>query len=163
MQINNRVLSALMMLIAIASAPFATRASTPYDGKSDDVEREVRMAFDKWAGALTTGDKKTYLDGFLDSPKLVIRVANGEWRGLDTYRKRIEGAQLPPGNIADYKNIQVVALGADGAVVTYERPAPQAAPGDPVIIRGTVAFVHTPAGWKIAAWHAHSITQKTDH
>ena len=163
MHITNRVLSALLTLIAIVPASISVRASTPYDGKSEDVEREVRKAFDTWAGALTTGDKKTYLDGFWDSPKLVIRVANGEWRGLDAYRKRIEAAQLPPGNIADYKNIQVVALGAEGAVVTYERPAPQAGPGDPVILRGTVAFVHTPSGWKIAAWHAHSVTQKTDH
>jgi hypothetical protein len=160
---KNRILPILMTLIAVASGPFAVRASGPSDGKPEDVEREVRKAFDVWAGALTTGDKKTYLDGFWDSPKLVIRVASGEWRGLDAYRKRIEAAQLPPGNIADYKNIQVVALGADGAVVTYERPAPQAGPGDPVIIRGTVAFVRTSSGWKIAAWHAHSITQKTDH
>ena len=163
MKMTNRILSVLMMLIAIVAPSSIARGSAPPDGKSEDVEREVRKAFDVWAGALTTGDKKTYLDGFWDSPKLVIRVANGEWRGLDAYRKRIEAAQLPPGNIADYKNIQVVALGAEGAVVTYERPAPQAGPGDPVIIRGTVAFVRTSSGWKIAAWHAHSITQKTDH
>ena len=129
----------------------------------DIVEREVRKAFDTWAGALTTEDKKTYLDGFWDSPNLVIRVANGEWRGLDAYRKRLEGAQRPPGNVADYKNIQVVALGTEGAVVSYERPAPQAGPGDPVIIRGTVAFVSTPSGWKSRPGIAHSITQKSDH
>jgi len=158
-----RVLSAFVTMIAIASTSYVVHASAPFDGKSEEVEREVRKAFDVWAGALTTGDKKTYLDGFWDSPKLVIRVANLEWHGLDAYRKRIEAAQLPPGNIADYKNIQVVALGAEGAVVTYERPAPQAGPGDTVIIRGTVAFVHTSGGWKIAAWHAHSITQKSDH
>lgn len=160
MRINRKILPAFVALAALtlAALAFTSRAAGP-----DDVEREVRKAFDTWALALTTGDKKTYLDGFWDSPKLVIRVANGEWRGLDAYRKRIEGAQLPPGNIADYKNIQVVALGPEGAVVTYERPAPQAGPGETVIIRGTAAFVRTPHGWKIAAWHAHSITQKQDH
>src|SRR5262249_14086078 len=148
MRINRNTLPVFCALasMTLTSLAFTSRAAGP-----DDVEREVRKAFDTWAMALTTGDKKTYLDGFLDSPRLVIRVATGEWRGLDAYRKRIEAAQLPPGNIADYKNIQVVALGPEGAVVTYERPAPQAGPGETVIIRGTVAFVRAPNGWKIAA------------
>ena len=85
------------------------------------VEREVREVFDKWSTALGRGDKKTYLDSFWNSPRLVIRVANGEWRGIDAYRKRIEAAQLPPASPSDYKNVEVVALGRDAAVVTYER------------------------------------------
>jgi uncharacterized protein (TIGR02246 family) len=132
--------------------------------KSSDVESEVRQVFDKWSTALTRGDKKTYLDTFWNSPRLVIRVASGEWRGLDVYRKRIEGAQLPPGNPADYRKVEVVALGPDAAVVTYERPAPAQAntnAGESIIFRGTVVFTHTTDGWKIAAWHAHSVSEKS--
>src|SRR5215469_3020009 len=132
-------------------------------GESDVVEREVRKVFDVWSTALTGGNKKAYLDAFWDSPKLVIRVADGEWRGLDAYRKRIEAAQLPPGNPVDYRNIQVVALGDSGAVVTYERPAPgpPAAAGQPsTLFRGTAVFINTPQGWKIAAWQAAAVTIK---
>jgi ketosteroid isomerase-like protein len=132
--------------------------------KPADIEKEVRDVFDKWSTALTRGDKKTYLDTFWNSPRLVIRVANGEWRGAEAYRKRIEAAQLPPGSPSDYRNVEVVALGADAAVVTYERPAPaqaNATAGESIIFRGTVAFTRTPDGWKIAAWHAHSVTEKS--
>ena len=132
--------------------------------KSADVEKEVKEVFDKWSTALTRGDKKTYLDTFWNSPRLVIRVASGEWRGAEAYRKRIEAAQLPPGSPSDYRNVEVVALGADAAVVTYERPAPAQAnanAGESIIFRGTVAFTRTPEGWKIAAWHAHSVTEKS--
>jgi uncharacterized protein (TIGR02246 family) len=128
------------------------------------VENEVRQVFDKWSTALTRGDKKTYLETFWKSPRLVIRVSNGEWRGFEAYQKRIEAAQLPPGNPADYRKVEVVALGADAAVVTYERPAPApatATAGESVIFRGTVVFTRTPDGWKIAAWHAHSVTEKS--
>jgi len=132
--------------------------------KPADAESEVRQVFDKWSTALTRGDKKTYLDTFWNSPRLVIRVASGEWRGLDVYRKRIEGAQLPPGNPADYRKVEVIALGSDAAVVTYERPAPGQAnsnAGESLIFRGTVVFTHTADGWKIAAWHAHSVSEKS--
>src|SRR5262249_38353277 len=125
---------------------------------------EVREVFDKWTAALTKGDKKTYLETFWNSPKLVIRVASGEWRGFEAYRKRIESAQLPPGNISDYRKLEVVPLGLDAAVVTYERPAPaqaNATAGESMIFRGTVSFVRTSDGWKIAAWHAHSVSEKT--
>jgi len=128
------------------------------------VEREVREVFDKWSTALGRGDKKTYLDSFWNSPRLVIRVANGEWRGIDAYRKRIEAAQLPPASPSDYKNVEVVALGRDAAVVTYERPAPAGATGaagESLIFRGTAAFIRTAEGWKIAAWHAHSVPEKS--
>jgi len=77
--------------------------------------------------------------------------------------KRIEAAQLPPGNPADYRNVQVVPLGDGGAVVTYERPAPgpPAAAGQPsTLFRGTAVFIKTPAGWKIAAWQAGAVTIK---
>lgn len=134
--------------------------------KSGVVEREVREVFDKWSTALTRADKKTYLDTFWNSPRLVIRVASGEWRGAEAYRKRIEAAQLPQGNPSDYRNIEVVALGSDAAVVTYERPAPgqaNAAAGESLIFRGTVVFTRTPDGWKIAAWHAHSVSEKSAH
>lgn len=133
--------------------------------KSADVEREVREVFDKWSTALTRGDKKGYLDAFWNSPRLVIRVAGGEWRGAEAYRKRIEAAQLPPGNPSDYRNVEVVALGSDAAVVTYERPAPgqaNAAAGETQIFRGTTVFTRTAEGWKIAAWHAHSVSEKTN-
>jgi uncharacterized protein (TIGR02246 family) len=128
------------------------------------VETEVRAVFEKWSTALTRGDKKAYLETFWNSPRLVIRVSNGEWRGFEAYRKRIEAAQLPPGNPADYRKVEVVSLGADAAVVTYERPAPaqaNATAGGSLIFRGTVVFTHTADGWKIAAWHAHSVTEKS--
>ena len=133
--------------------------------KPADVEREVREVFDKWSTALTRGDKKGYLDAFWNSPRLVIRVAGGEWRGAEAYRKRIEAAQLPPGNPSDYRNVEVVALGSDAAVVTYERPAPgqaNAAAGEAQIFRGTAVFTRTAEGWKIAAWHAHSVSEKSN-
>ena len=133
--------------------------------KSADVEREVREVFDKWSTALTRGDKKGYLDAFWNSPRLVIRVAGGEWRGAEAYRKRIEAAQLPPGNPSDYRNVEVVALGSDAAVVTYERPAPgqaNAAAVETQIFRGTTVFTRTAEGWKIAAWHAHSVSEKSN-
>ena len=130
-----------------------TKMEKPYDAAA--VEKQVRQVFDAWSTALTKGDKKTYLDTFWDSPNLVIRVADGEWRGFDVYRKRIEAAHLPPGNPADYRNVQVVALGEGGAVVTYERPAPGQSS---TIFRGTAVFIKTENGWKIAAWHAHAIT-----
>jgi ketosteroid isomerase-like protein len=125
-----------------------------------DAEEEVRKAFTTWSTALTRGDKKSYLDAFWNSPRLVIRVANGEWRGIDAYRARIEGAQLPPGNPSDYRKVEVVIVSADAAIVTYERPAPQQAntsAGEAQIFRGTLLFTLTPGGWKIAAWHAHSL------
>src|SRR5262249_39343934 len=128
------------------------------------VENEVRQVFDKWSTALTRGDKKTYLGTFWNSPRLIIRVANGEWRGLDGYQKRIEAAQFPPGNPSDYRKVEIVSLGADAAVVTYERPAPaqaSATAGESLIFRGTVVFTRTPDGWKIVAWHAHSVTEKS--
>ncbi|HEY6329356.1 MAG TPA: AtzH-like domain-containing protein [Blastocatellia bacterium] len=127
-------------------------------GDTEAVEKEVRQVFDVWSTALTKGDKKTYIDTFWDSPRLVIRVADGEWRGIEAYRKRIEGARLPPGNPAEYRNVQVVALGDGGAVVTYERPAP----GQPTTtFRGTAVFIKTDSGWKIAAWQADAITAQT--
>jgi uncharacterized protein (TIGR02246 family) len=152
------ILIAVMLLVASA----AGRAQT--GKKTADIETEVRQVFDKWSTALTRGDKKTYLDTFWNSPRLVIRVASGEWRGIEAYRKRIEAAQLPPGNPTDYRKVEVVALGSDAAVVTYERPAPAQAnsnAGESLIFRGTVVFTRTTDGWKIAAWHAHSVSEKS--
>ena len=131
-----------------------------------DAQEEVRKVFTTWSTALTRGDKKSYLDAFWNSPRLVIRVAGGEWRGFDAYRTRIEGAQLPPGNPSDYRNVEVVMLGTEAAVVTYERPAPQqanAAAGEAQIFRGTLVFTRTASGWKIAAWHAHSVAASSAH
>ena len=149
--------------LAVSSVTIATAQP---EKKSAAAEREVREIFDKWSTALTRGDKKTYLDTFWNSPRLVIRVANGEWRGAQAYRKRIEAAQLPPGSVSDYRNVEVVAFGADAAVVTYERPAPgqaSAAAGESLIFRGTLVFTRTTDGWKIAAWHAHSVSEKNAH
>jgi uncharacterized protein (TIGR02246 family) len=154
----------LLPIIAMLAASTLTIAGAQSTRKSADVEREVREVFDKWSTALTRGDKKTYLDTFWNSPRLVIRVASGEWRGAEAYRKRIEAAQLPPGSPSDYRNVEVVALGPDAAVVTYERPAPgqaNAAAGEALIFRGTVVFTRTADGWKIAAWHAHSVSEKS--
>lgn len=151
-----------VLVCLITAVPATGNAQT--GKKTADIESEVRQVFDRWSTALTRGDKKTYLDTFWNSPRLVIRVASGEWRGLDAYRKRIEAAQLPPGNPADYRKVEVVALGADAAVVTYERPAPgqaNAAAGEALIFRGTVVFTRTADGWKIAAWHAHSVSEKS--
>lgn len=144
----------LLSIIAILAASGVAGNRAQSARKSADVEREVREVFDKWSTALTRGDKKAYLDTFWNSPRLVIRVANGEWRGAEAYRKRIDAAQLPPGSPSDYRNVEVVALGSDAAVVTYERPAPgqaNAAAGESLIFRGTVVFTHTADGWKIAA------------
>jgi uncharacterized protein (TIGR02246 family) len=142
----------------------AVAAGRPQAGKKNaDVEGEVRQVFDKWSTALTRGDKKGYLEAFWNSPRLVIRVAGGEWRGFEAYSKRIEAAQLPPASPSDYRKIEVVALGPEAAVVTYERPAPgqaSAAAGESLIFRGTLAFTRTMDGWKIAAWHAHSVSEK---
>lgn len=154
----------LLPIIALIAASTLTIAEAQSARKSADVERGVREVFDKWSAALTRGDKKTYLDTFWNSPRLVIRVASGEWRGAEAYRKRIEAAQLPPGSPSDYRNVEVVALGPDAAVVTYERPAPgqaNAAAGEALIFRGTVVFTRTADGWKIAAWHAHSVSEKS--
>ena len=154
----------LRLIVLTLAATNAAGAGTQSGKSSPAVEREVREVFDKWSTALTRGDKKTYLDTFWNSPRLVIRVSNGEWRGVEAYRKRIEAAQLPPGSPSDYRNVEVVALGADAAVVTYERPAPgqtNAAAGESLIFKGTAVFVRTPDGWKIAAWHAHSVTEKS--
>ncbi len=149
----------LMLIVALIAAKDAAIGG-PQTGKgSAGVEREVREVFDKWSTALTRGDKKSYLETFWNSPRLVIRVAGGEWRGFDAYRKRIEDAQLPPGSPSDYRKVEVLALGSDAAVVTYERPAPAAA-GESLIFRGTLAFTRTVEGWKIAAWHAHSVSEK---
>ncbi|HKV37684.1 MAG TPA: AtzH-like domain-containing protein [Blastocatellia bacterium] len=158
-------------LFVLAVVTGASIIATPSNARSQvktdtgRVEAEVRKAFDTWTAALTQGDKRTYLDGFWDSPRLVIRVASGEWRGFDAYRKRIEAAQLPPGNPAAYRNVEVVALGTDGAVVTYERPAPAqtatvGASGAPsIVFRGTAVFIRAAGGWKVAAWHADSVTK----
>jgi ketosteroid isomerase-like protein len=154
----------LFPIVAFVVASINTAAEAQSARNGAVVEREVREVFDKWSTALTRGDKKSYLDTFWNSPRLVIRVANGEWRGAEAYRKRIEGAQLPPGNPSDYRNVEVVALGADAAVVTYERPAPgqaNATAGEALIFRGTVVFTRTADGWKIAAWHAHSAPEKS--
>jgi hypothetical protein len=115
------LLCAIAAMLAANNVAFAAAQSAR---KPADTEREVRDVFDKWSTALTRGDKKGYLDAFWNSPRLVIRVASGEWRGAEAYRKRIEAAQLPPGSPSDYKNVEVVALGSDAAVVTYQRPAP---------------------------------------
>jgi ketosteroid isomerase-like protein len=150
------------MLFAIGVGVKTISAQTS-EKDSAVVEREVREVFDKWSTALGRGDKKTYLDTFWNSPKLVIRVAGGEWRGIETYRKRIESAQLPPASPTDYKNVQVSALGRDAAVVIYERSAPGGVTvpaGEFLIFRGTAVFVRTEDGWKIAAWHAHSVSGK---
>jgi len=163
MEITLKRLSAWMLIGLFATT--ATAAMRPQNTKGSAVtEREVREVFDKWSTALTRGDKKGYLDSFWNSPRLVIRVANGEWRGIDAYRKRIEAAQLPPGNPSDYRKIETVVLGPDAAVVTYERPAPgqaNAAAGEALIFKGTVVFIRTADGWKIAAWHAHAVPEKT--
>ena len=158
--IRRRLVTLLIVVVlAISNVSLAGRQAD----KAAAVEREVREVFDKWSTALIHGDKKTYLDTFWNSPRLVIRVASGEWHGLDSYRKRIEAAQLPPGNATGLRKVEVVALGTDAAVVTYERPAPAQAnvtAGESLVFRGTVAFTRTPDGWKIAAWHAHSVTEK---
>lgn len=153
----------LLVAIALLAGSTQTTAGAQSVNKSTDAESEVRAVFEKWSTALTRGDKKGYLDAFWNSPRLVIRVANGEWRGAEAYRKRIEAAQLPPGSVSDYRNIEVVALGPDAAVVTYQRPAPaqaNAAAGEALIFRGTLVFTRTRDGWKIAAWHAHSVPEK---
>ena len=155
---------ALLALLSLVSVELSASAQTPM--KSKDVESEVRQVFERWSTALTRGDMKTYLDTFWNSPRLVIRVSGGEWRGFDAYRARIEAAQLPPASPSDYRKVEVVALGADGAVVTYERPAPvqaNAAAGESLIFRGTAVFTRTTDGWKIAAWHAHSVGDKSAH
>ncbi|MEK6302254.1 MAG: AtzH-like domain-containing protein [Acidobacteriota bacterium] len=155
--------SSLLMLFAIGVGITASPAQTS-EKDSAVVEREVREVFDKWSTALGRADKKTYLDTFWNSPKLVIRVAGGEWRGIEAYRKRIEAAQLPPASPSDYKNVEVVALGRDAAVVTYERPAPGGVTGpagESLIFIGTAVFTRTAEGWKIAAWHAHSVSAKS--
>lgn len=158
-----RVFLVLMLLVSVLVANAdAGRAQT--GKKTADVESEVRPIFEKWSTALTRGDKKTYLDTFWNSPRLVIRVADGEWRGFDAYNRRIQAAQLPPGNPTDYRKVEVVALSSDAAVVTYERPAPgqaNANAGQSLIFRGTVVFTRTADGWKIAAWHAHSVAEKS--
>ena len=150
-----RFLFVVAMVMCYSSLSTARPTAGP---DSDAVEKEVRKVFDVWSTALTRGDKTAYLDTFWDSAKLVIRVADGEWKGMDAYRKRIEAAQLPPGNPADYRNVQVVALGEGGAVVTYERPAPGQ---QSTLFRGTAVFIKTSAGWKIAAWQAGAVTIKT--
>ena len=155
------MLLVISSLLAVNSTGIALSQSNK---SSTSVEREVRDVFDRWSTALTRGDKKTYVETFWNSPRLVIRVAGGEWRGIEAYRKRIEAAQLPPGSPSDYRNVETVALGSDAAVVTYERPAPgqaNAAAGESLIFRGTVAFTRTADGWKIAAWHAHSVPEKS--
>ena len=152
----------IAMMIVVGNPDITAAQSAK---KTAEIEREVREVFDKWSTALTRGDKKTYLDTFWNSPRQVIRVASGEWRGAEAYQKRIEAAQLPPGSPSDYRNVEVVALGSDAAVVTYERPAPgqaNAAAGETLTFRGTVAFTRTPDGWKIAAWHAHSVSEKSN-
>ena len=154
----------LLPIVAVLAASNLTIVAAQSARKSADVEREVREVFDKWSTALTRGDKKTYLDTFWNSPRLVIRVASGEWRGAEAYRKRIDAAQLPPGSLSDYRKVEVVALGTEAAVVTYERPAPgqaNAAAGESLIFKGTAVFIRTPDGWKIAAWHAHSVSEKS--
>jgi ketosteroid isomerase-like protein len=154
----------MLALWSLVSVELNARAQT--NMKSTDVESEVRQVFERWSTALTRGDKKTYLDTFWNSPRLVIRVSGGEWRGFDAYRARIEAAQLPAASPSDYRKVEVVPLGADGAVVTYERPAPgqaNAAAGESLIFRGTAVFTRTPDGWKIAAWHAHSVNDKSAH
>jgi uncharacterized protein (TIGR02246 family) len=155
----------MLMIGLIMTMSNVSMANAQSNKKPADVEREVREVFDKWSTALTRGDKKGYLDVFWNSPRLVIRVAGGEWRGAEAYRKRIEAAQLPPGNPSDYRNVEVVALGSDAAVVTYERPAPgqaNAAAGEAQIFKGTAVFTRTADGWKIAAWHAHSVSEKSN-
>jgi len=154
----------LFLITGVLGASSAAVASSQSSKSSGGVEREVREVFDRWSMALTRGDKKTYLETFWNSPRLVIRVAGGEWRGFEAYRKRMEAAQLPPGSPSDYRNVETVALGSDAAVVTYERPAPgqaNASAGEALIFRGTVAFTRTAEGWKIAAWHAHSVPEKS--
>jgi hypothetical protein len=133
------------------------RPAQPQEPAPDKTEREVRAVFDGWAAALTRGDKRTYLNAFWNSPRLVIRVANGEWRGLDAYRKRIETAQLPPGSAVDYRRVEVVPLGRDAAVVTYERLAPGMAASERLVFVGTLVFGRIGSEWKIAAWHAHAV------
>jgi len=152
---RGRIILLLLLVICVVRPSIGRPVSA---GDSEAVEKEVRKVFDLWSTSLTSGDKKTYLDTFWDSPKLVIRVADGEWKGFDAYRTRIEAAQLPPGNPADYRNIQVVALGDGGAVVTYERPAPGQSS---TLFRGTAVFIKTPRGWKIAVWQAGAVTVKT--
>ena len=155
-----------MLIVAVFAANYAAFAGSQSGKGALSAEREVREAFDRWSTALTRGDKKSYLETFWNSPRLVIRVAGGEWRGLDAYRKRIEEAQLPPGNPSDYRKVEVVVLDTGAAVVTYERPAPaqaNATAGESLIFRGTVVFTRTPDGWKIAAWHAHSVSEKSTH
>lgn len=155
---------ALWLFILAISIAAASASGLAQPGKqAAGAEAEVRAVFDKWSAALTKGDKKTYLETFWNSPRLVIRVANGEWRGFDAYRRRIEAAQLPPASPSDYRKVEVVALGPEAAVVTYERPAPggPSATGESLIFRGTVVFTRTADGWKIAAWHAHSVPEKT--
>jgi ketosteroid isomerase-like protein len=153
-----------LVITGLLAANNAGIASSQSNKSAGSVEREVREVFDRWSTALTRGDKKTYLETFWNSPRLVIRVASGEWRGFEAYRKRIEAAQLPPGSPSDYRKVETVALGSDAVVVTYERPAPgqaNAAAGEALIFRGTVVFTRTADGWKIAAWHAHSVSEKS--
>jgi uncharacterized protein (TIGR02246 family) len=154
----------LLIALAMFAATHGAFAGSQAAKTAPGAEREVREVFDRWSTALTRGDKKTYLETFWNSPRLVIRVAGGEWRGFEAYRKRIEAAQLPPGSPSDYRKIEVVAVGPDAAVVTYERPAPaqaNAAAGESLVFRGTVVFTRTAGGWKIAAWHAHSVSEKS--
>ena len=73
-------LFSLLMLFVHCVTATTTPAQTS-EKDSAGVQREVREVFDKWSTALGRADKKAYLDTFWNSPRLVIRVANGEWRG----------------------------------------------------------------------------------
>ena len=77
---------ALLLTSIVAAVGPPGRAQT--SKKASEVEGEVRQVFDKWSTALTRGDKKTYLDTFWNSPRLVIRVAGGEWIGFATRLRR---------------------------------------------------------------------------
>ena len=102
----------LLAITLLVSLSFTATARA----RTVDAQEEVRKVFTTWSTALTRGDKKSYLDAFWNSPRLVIRVAGGEWRGYEAYRARIEGAQLPPGNPSDYRNVEVVMLGTRATV-----------------------------------------------
>ena len=73
------LLLVISSLLAVNSTGIALSQSNK---SSTSVEREVRDVFDRWSTALTRGDKKTYVETFWNSPRLVIRVAGGEWRGI---------------------------------------------------------------------------------
>ena len=143
------------------------KQATPAKGGAESVRaldpvavtREVREAFQEWREAYADGDTKRFLLCFAQIPDLLIRISATEWVGFENYRDAVTQAQMPKTDF-EFREVRISPIDEHAAFVSYIRSSSaKDDTGKPLSYRGTLIYARTYSGWKVVAWHTHSIPE----